>query len=568
MGTQKRLLVAILIATGVVFLWYVVLFPPRPAAHGPDGGVDAGAAAATPDLEPSAVAASPDAAAQAAPAAFASPLPGERPPEQLHRLRTDRIEVTLSSWGGALKSAVLFGDKMRRRVDGKEGQVDLVQAAEGTLVGAPLSTAFSGLDVPIDAAYDVELAVNGAQFRYEGPDARVVKRYELRGGSYTLDASFEVTRVSGDAQPAILTVLYPAWVNPATQSRGSLLTPQGNLTQAICNAGTTVERWMYDKDKAEKRLNGPVRWAGIDELYFLAAVVPHQGEGTSCVLSASRAGDFLAKLEVPLGTLGEGATAIRSFSVFLGPKDIGLLDGASRVVPAITTTGKPLDARLDTSVDFSVWAALCKPLLWIMRFFHGLFGKWGIAIVLLTLVVKVILFPLTYKQMVSMEGLRKLQPKMEELRKKHAEDKERMNLELMKLYKEHNVNPLGGCLPILLQMPVWFALYRTLQTSFELYRSHFAWVEDLTQADPYYVLPLAMGVTMFVTQKMQPVAGDPTQAKIMLYVMPVFFTFLMLQLPSGLTLYIFTNNLLSIAQQWYLRRKFEHAPPSKPKPAR
>ena len=185
------------------------------------------------------------------------------------------------------------------------------------------------------------------------------------------------------------------------------------------------------------------------------------------------------------------------------------------------------------------------------------------------MVVKALLYPLSHKQMESMESMRRLQPQMQALEKKYAEDKEKLNLEKMKLFQENKVNPFGGCLPLLVQMPVWIALYRTLLTSFELYQEPLIgfWISDLTLHDPYYIMPLAMGVTMFITQKMQPTMGDPTQAKVMLYFMPIFFTAIMLNLPAGLTLYIFTNNLLSIAQQKWLQRKFKKqaaaAPPKK-----
>jgi YidC/Oxa1 family membrane protein insertase len=191
-----------------------------------------------------------------------------------------------------------------------------------------------------------------------------------------------------------------------------------------------------------------------------------------------------------------------------------------------------------------------------MKFFHGLVGNWGLAIILLTVVVKLVLLPLTYRSMVSMEQMKKLQPRIEELRKKYAEDRERQNLETMKLYQEAKVNPLGGCLPMLIQMPVWIALFTSLRNSFDIYGEPFfgpIWT-DLTYKDPTYILPLALGVSMIITQKMQPQMMDAQQAKMMTWVLPVIFTFTLLQYPAGLSLYIFTNNVLSIAQQYGLRK--------------
>jgi YidC/Oxa1 family membrane protein insertase len=155
-----------------------------------------------------------------------------------------------------------------------------------------------------------------------------------------------------------------------------------------------------------------------------------------------------------------------------------------------------------------------------------------------------------------MQEMRKLQPEIEKLKAKLGDDKEKLNLAVMQLYQQHKVNPLGGCLPMLIQMPIWFALYATLQTSVELYREPFLWLQDLTRYDPIYVLPLLMGASSFLMQKLAPQPADNAQAKMLLYFMPIFFTFIMLKLPSGLTLYILVNNLLSIAQQqWLMKRQ-------------
>jgi YidC/Oxa1 family membrane protein insertase len=247
-------------------------------------------------------------------------------------------------------------------------------------------------------------------------------------------------------------------------------------------------------------------------------------------------------------SVGPNETLKLAYGGFIGPKDLELLQKAGG--------GEAVNPKLDRSVDFSWWAAICQVLLAVMKFFHNLTGNWGVAIILLTVSAKLVLLPLTHKAMLSAENMKKLQPKMEELRKKYADDKEKMNLETMKLYQTEKVNPLGGCLPLLLQLPIWAALFTTLRTSYDLYGAPFygpVWT-DLTLKDPTFILPLALGVTMFITQKLQPQMMDPAQAKMFLYFMPIFFTVIMLQYPAGLSLYIFTNNLLSIAQQFALRR--------------
>ncbi|MEN9799923.1 MAG: rane protein insertase YidC, partial [Pseudomonadota bacterium] len=183
----------------------------------------------------------------------------------------------------------------------------------------------------------------------------------------------------------------------------------------------------------------------------------------------------------------------------------------------------------------------------------------GVAVILLTVLVKVLLIPLTHKGMLAAENMKRLQPKMEAIKAKYPEDRERQNVEMMKLYQEEKVNPLGGCLPMLVQMPVWIALFTTLRNSYELYQEPFfsPMFSDLTAKDPTYLLPLLLGVTMVVTQMLQPQMMDAAQARMMTWFMPIFFTVIMLNYPAGLTLYIFTNNVLSILQQWALKKYLE-----------
>jgi YidC/Oxa1 family membrane protein insertase len=241
-------------------------------------------------------------------------------------------------------------------------------------------------------------------------------------------------------------------------------------------------------------------------------------------------------------------------TVFGGPKKVDLLRGY----------GRDLESAIDYGPVTNLFAFFARILLWVMQRFHGLVHNWGAAIVLLTVMVKVLLYPLTVKSMQSMQEMRKLQPEVEKIKAKFGEDKEKLNQAVMQLYQQHKVNPLGGCLPLLLQMPVWLALYATLQTSVELYRQPFLWIKDLTAFDPLYVLPVTMGISSFVMQKLSPQPADNTQAKMLLYFMPAFFTFIMLRLPAGLTLYILVNNLLSIAQQQWLMRKDRATQPAKP----
>ena len=194
------------------------------------------------------------------------------------------------------------------------------------------------------------------------------------------------------------------------------------------------------------------------------------------------------------------------------------------------------------------------PLLIVLKFIYNYVGNYGIAIIILTILIKIIFWPLGNKSYKSMKEMQKLQPKMQELREKYKDDKQKLSQETMALYKTHKVNPLGGCLPIVIQIPVFFGLYKVLLYAIELRHSpFFFWIQDLSAKDPYYITPIVMGATMFMQQKMTPTMGDPMQAKIMLF-MPVVFTFLFLNFPSGLVIYWLFNNIISIGQQMYINK--------------
>ncbi|RMH47617.1 MAG: membrane protein insertase YidC, partial [Gammaproteobacteria bacterium] len=214
---------------------------------------------------------------------------------------------------------------------------------------------------------------------------------------------------------------------------------------------------------------------------------------------------------------------------------------------------------LDLTVDYGVLWWIGQPLFWLMKAFYSLVGNWGVAIILVTIVVKLLLFPLSNAQYRSFAKMRKLQPKLQALKERYGDDRQKMSQAMMELYRKEKVNPLGGCLPLLLQMPVFFALYWVLLESVELrHAPFFAWIQDLSAQDPYYVLPLLMGVSMWVMQKMQPTAPnmDPMQQKIMQF-MPVMMTVFFLFFPSGLVLYWLVNNTLSIIQQVVITRMME-----------
>jgi YidC/Oxa1 family membrane protein insertase len=295
-------------------------------------------------------------------------------------------------------------------------------------------------------------------------------------------------------------------------------------------------------------LGGEHRWAGLEDDYFIAALIRRPGDA----LSRGRAKDVtqvgLVFRDVHVGA---GQTWEGGGDLYVGPKEWERL----------RALGVGLEAAQARNYGRFMWVLFpmwwfCVPLLWLMNFF----GTWlpgqnyGVAIILLTVLVKVVFYPLSLKSMRSMKAMQALQPQVNALRSKHKADPQRIQREQMELFRKHGVNPMGGCLPMVVQIPIFYALYLTLQYSVELQGAPFLlWITDLSKKDPYYVLPILMGISMLVQQKMTPTVGDPRQAQIML-LMPVVFTFMFLEFPTGLVLYWLVNNCLTILQQYLIDR--------------
>ena len=283
--------------------------------------------------------------------------------------------------------------------------------------------------------------------------------------------------------------------------------------------------------------------------YFFTAVMPSVPDGNTVKCRVINDTVFRATIEAPEMVLQPGEERVLTTSYWLGPKDRHMLRDVSE--------------ELARSVDLGMFSLIAKGLLWLLEFFHTYVQNWGVAIILLTFVVKGLFWPLTAKSYSSMEKMKKLQPMMVSIREKYKDDKEAMNREIMALYKTYGVNPASGCVPILIQLPVFFGLYQALLTAIELRHASFVeylpftdmiWLADLSAKDPFYITPLVMGATMFLQQRMSPPAQDATQQKIMMF-LPIVFTFLFLGFPSGLVIYWLVNNVLSIFQQWLMMRK-------------
>ncbi|MEJ2724423.1 MAG: membrane protein insertase YidC [Deltaproteobacteria bacterium] len=352
---------------------------------------------------------------------------------------------------------------------------------------------------------------------------------------------------------------------------------QGNLRATIANLPPQKKKSYYsfvglafllndeleqvkpkDMKKEEKRFAGQIGWIAYEEDYFLTAVVPEDSQSEASFLGrALPSGILTATYLAPSVALPEQGQLNSRFTLYLGPRDLTIL--------------KQADKKLDLAIDFGWTDIIAKPLLYALRFFNQYVHNYGVSIIILTVLIKILFWPLTHKSYKSMKEMQKLQPLMTKIREKYKNNKEQMNKELMNLYKTYKINPMGGCLPMIIQIPVFFALFRILGSSIELRHAPFLfWINDLSAPDrlfsfpfkipfmspPYGipVLTLLMGLSMLIQQKMTPTPGDPTQAKMMMF-LPIIFTVMFINFPSGLVLYWLVNNVLSIGQQYRIIKK-------------
>ena len=555
----KRLVLAFALSAAVLIGWYVLFPPPAPAPAKP-----AAPAAAPKTAAPGVLAAASPAAAAAPQPAAAAPQPAAPaiPREPIVAAAAETIEVRQPLYTARLSNegAVLTAFVLAQHRDGAGKPLDLVRQ------DAPYPGRTLALD-PADpflaraakARFAVAKEENGSEktvrFRYREADGNGLTVTYVFRDAYVIGLKVEREGPAGAAGP-VGVVLGPSIGNPSgeeLQSRYS--TPGGTIT--VATGGSVTRRAKDGLKEPLAGLAGLVA-AGLEDNYFLTAFLPG-AQGVVALRPVSLSAPVPAQTAAPSGTpaaapgaaaesevvlSGTGAIATE---VFLGPKAIDILEK--------TRPG------LDRVIDYGWFAVLVKPLLWGLRAIHKYVGNWGVAILLITVVIKVLLYPLTHKQLVSMKKMGALQPKVEAIRtkwgsrlKQDPQARAKMNEEMMGLYKQEGVNPAGGCLPLLLQMPILIAFYNLLAHSIELRHAPFMlWITDLSAKDPYYVTPILMTATMWIQQQMTPTTGDATMKRVQ-NVMPLVMGFLFKDVPSGLVLYWLMQNILTIAQQMILNR--------------
>jgi YidC/Oxa1 family membrane protein insertase len=535
---------------------YTLIFPPSSTETTPaevataDGGL-------APDPTGSGPAAPTATATSGAVMAAAAPTQA-RPERFTFRGRVETspspisYELELTNVGGGIERFEL--PEFKARDDKNAPTDDPIRLAVPSADEPDLSAQMAGLEflegttfrLPPRPIYEVvEKGEDHVRYRYMTPEGVEIEReYKLDPAAFAIELAVTVRNKSASPQRSRMQISAAQKLTAAMTGGGFLFMPPPDRLNGTCFTDGNVKREVQ-KDLVDDptTYDESVKWVGMDRQYFLAAIIQRDDAPASCRLSG--VGSLArASLIMPDVTLKPGEETRHKFTAYLGVKKPELL---TRV-----------DSQLESAIDYTIMgmnlAILCEALLAILGIVHGFTGSWGFAILGLTVIVKGALFPLQHRSMRSMRAMSTLKPEIDALKEKYPEDRQRQSEEMMKLYRKHNVNPASGCVPMLLQMPIWFALYRALWVSVDLYQQKFLWIPDLTAQDPLWILPVLLVGVMFVQQRMTPSTMDPAQQKMMLYFMPLMFGFMMAALPAGLSFYILVNTLLTIVQQHLINR--------------
>ena len=480
----------------------------------------------------------------------------ERPAENV-TIDTDLYAVTLSERGGVITSFILKNYNETSSDDSTGEQLIKTTPEQGFPLSFTWGSAFPGNTLYTlesnDFSFD-EQTGRGVVLMRAASDAglEVVRSYEFSRDSYLIKHVVTVKNNGGQALQGAGGI-HQLNMPFGTLGKGSQWLFRG---PAYFNEEGLQEFKLKEFKEGQKTVQGAFDWIAYEGTYFMTGIIPLE-KTNSVTMNAQ---DELVSIDVvsALDTLAPGTGKTYEYELFYGPKKLTLL--------------KETGYNLEKIINFGWFDVIAKPTLYLLNWLYSIFGNYGIAIILVTVILKALFWPITQKGLKSMKNMQKLQPKMVKIKEKYKDDAARMNQEVMNLYKTYKVNPLGGCLPMVLQIPVFFALYKVLLQSIELRHAPFMlWITDLSAPDRLYlgfdipylgglpVLTLLMGASMFLQQKMTPTTADPTQAKIMMF-LPVIFTFMFLNFASGLVLYWFVNNLLSIFQQYMINRQKKSAP--------
>ncbi|AEA33070.1 membrane protein insertase YidC [Hippea maritima] len=436
--------------------------------------------------------------------------------EKLITVETDNYILKISSLNGSIKELTL------KKYSINKANVELVKSSG---YYNTLETVFENRQLedmeentPYKPnSYRVELSKLNKNFKLilkkSNDNYTIIKTFSFKDGDYAFDFNVRVLKNNQPVKAKLSVYAGP---------------DLGDLQKAKYSHLGAVALVDNDKIRTDKKIkpDEDIHWIALESKYFCFAFLPQNSNSLLAGYTKLNDGNYVyVNLESPA-----------KLTIYAGPK-------SKETIAAV-------DHKLDKIIRFGMFGFIGKPLLYVLNWLYSIFGNYGVAIIVLTFLIRLIFYPLSFKSFKSMKEMAKLQPKLKELQAKYKGKPDQLNKATMELYKKHKVNPFGGCLPVVIQIPVFFALYNVLLNAIELRGAPFMlWITDLSSKDPYYVLPILMGLTMYVQQKLTPATGDPTQQKIMMF-MPLIFTFMFMGFPSGLVLYWATNNLLTIAQQF------------------
>jgi YidC/Oxa1 family membrane protein insertase len=379
---------------------------------------------------------------------------------------------------------------------------------------------------------------------------KLEKTFILNPGSYVVDVGHRVTQASANANPL---VLYTEIVRDATQEQK--IGPFDGAFSASTFTGPAVytgkekfnklEFTAIDKNKITIPTLAPAgdpAWIAMVQHYFASAWIPGDKFARDIYAGKIDNGLYRIGIQTPLGNVAPGTTVVEKARLFVGPQEESVLE---TIAPGF-----------ELLKDYGYLTILAKPIFWLLEKIHGYVGNWGWSIILLTILIKLVFFPLSAASYKSMARMKEVQPRLMAMKEQYKGEPQKLNQAMMEMYRKEKINPLGGCLPVVIQIPVFISLYWVLLSSVEMRGAPWVlWIHDLSVPDPYYILPLVMAVSMFVQTKLNPTPPDPIQAKVMMY-MPIVFSVMFFFFPAGLVLYWVVNNLLSIAQQWQINQMF------------
>jgi YidC/Oxa1 family membrane protein insertase len=466
------------------------------------------------------------------------------------KVKTDFLEADISTVGGDIQHLDFLKhpdgqDKTKNLVLFEKGPGTHNYVAQTGLLGAGMpnhNSVFTSEQDHYELIGDadqlqVKLYAEGAA------GVKVAKLLTFHRGSYVIDISYEIQNDSA-AVISNTSAYYQFTRDGVDPAGGSKMVPTYTGAAVYTEKEKFQKVAFSDIDKA--KVNYPKEsddgWVGMLQHYFVAAWIPKEKTHREFFTRQLESGLYTAGVVLPVPAIAAGQKSVVSVPLYAGPAQSKLND----IAPGLGLT-----------VDYGWLTILATPIFWMLTFLHGIVQNWGVAIIVLTLLIKLLFFPLSAASYRSMGKMRQVAPKLEKLKVQYADDRERLNRAMMELYKTEKINPLGGCLPVLIQIPVFIALYWSILASVEMrYSPFFGWITDLSAADPYYILPLIMGISMFLQSKLNPVPPDPMQAQIM-KIMPIAFSVVFFFFPAGLVLYSIVNNVLSIGQQWYITKNLK-----------